>query len=306
MQTMENNLSKWRDGLTQTRRSTFGKIAAFFGASEISADSWEELESLFIQADIGVKTSLELLERIQARVEREGLIKTEDLRAAVEQELFSRLITPPELIWNQNPSVILIAGVNGSGKTTTLAKLGNYFQDQGLDVLFAAADTYRAAAVEQIQVWGDRLGIPVVAGQKDGDPGAVVYDSVQAAISRKKDLLLIDTAGRLHTRYNLMEELKKVYRAAGKALPGAPQACWLVMDATTGQNALHQAQAFKKAIPLDGIILAKLDSSAKGGMVFAIQAELGLPILFAGLGEQPQDLVPFKPEAFITGILNTG
>jgi len=303
---MENNLSKWRDGLTQTRRSTFGKIAAFFGASEISADSWEELESLFIQADIGVKTSLELLERIQARVEREGLIKTEDLRAAVEQELFSRLITPPELIWNQNPSVILIAGVNGSGKTTTLAKLGNYFQDQGLDVLFAAADTYRAAAVEQIQVWGDRLGIPVVAGQKDGDPGAVVYDSVQAAISRKKDLLLIDTAGRLHTRYNLMEELKKVYRAAGKALPGAPQACWLVMDATTGQNALHQAQAFKKAIPLDGIILAKLDSSAKGGMVFAIQAELGLPILFAGLGEQPQDLVPFKPEAFITGILNTG
>ena len=306
MQTMENNLSKWRDGLTQTRKSTFGKIAAFFGASEIRDESWEELESLFIQADIGVKTSLALLERIQARVEREGLIKTEDLRAAVEQELLSRLITPPELVWNQSPSVILIAGVNGSGKTTTLAKLGKYFQDQGLDILFAAADTYRAAAVEQIQVWGDRLDIPVIAGQKDGDPGAVVYDSVQAAISRKKDLLLIDTAGRLHTRYNLMEELKKVYRVAGKALPGAPQACWLVMDATTGQNALHQAQAFKEAIPLDGIILAKLDSSAKGGMVFAIQAELGLPILFAGLGEQPQDLVPFNPEAFITGILDTG
>jgi fused signal recognition particle receptor len=303
MQTMENNLSKWKAGLTQTRKSTFGKIAAFFGASEIRDDSWEELESLFIQADIGVKTSLELLERIQARVERDGLIKTEDLRAAVEQELLSRLITPPELIWNQSPSVILIAGVNGSGKTTTLAKLGKYFQDQGLEVLFAAADTYRAAAVEQIQVWGERLDIPVIAGQKDGDPGAVVYDSVQAAISRKKDLLLIDTAGRLHTRYNLMEELKKVYRVAGKALPGAPQACWLVMDATTGQNALHQAQAFKEAIPLDGIILAKLDSSAKGGMVFAIQAELELPILFAGLGEQPQDLVPFNPEAFITGIL---
>ena len=306
MQTMENNLSKWRDGLTQTRKSTFGKIAAFFGASEIRDESWEELESLFIQADIGVKTSLELLERIQARVERDGLIKTEDLRAAVEQELLSRLITPPELVWNQSPSVILIAGVNGSGKTTTLAKLGKYFQDQGLDILFAAADTYRAAAVEQIQVWGDRLDIPVIAGQKDGDPGAVVYDSVQAAISRKKDLLLIDTAGRLHTRYNLMEELKKVHRVAGKALPGAPQACWLVMDATTGQNALHQAQAFKEAIPLDGIILAKLDSSAKGGMVFAIQAELELPILFAGLGEQPQDLVPFNPEAFITGILDTG
>jgi len=301
---MENNLNKWKNGLSQTRKSTFGKIAAFFGASEITPDTWEELEALFIQADIGVKTSLDLLDVLQTQVKQEGLIRTEDLRMAVAQELKSRLIAPPNLTWENNPFVILVVGVNGSGKTTTLAKLGTKFQNQGKSVLFTAADTYRAAAVEQIQAWGKRLKIPVIAGQKDGDPGAVVYDGVQAAVARKKDVLLIDTAGRLHTRYNLMEELKKIHRVAGKALKGAPHACWLVMDATTGQNALHQAQAFKEAIPLDGIILAKLDSSAKGGMVFAIQENLGLPILFAGIGEGPGDLIPFNPEAYVAGLLN--
>ena len=306
MQAMENTLGKWKNGLSQTRKSTFGKIAAFFGATEISEDTWAELESLFIQADIGVETSLELLDRVRSRVEQLGLIRTEELRQEVEQELRSRLISPPELAWNQKPSVILIVGVNGSGKTTTLAKLGIKFKAEGYNVLFAAADTYRAAAIEQIQIWGERLDIPVIAGQKGGDPGAVVYDGVQAAISRNKDILLIDTAGRLHTRYNLMEELKKIHRVAGKALAGAPHATWLVMDATTGQNALHQAQAFKEAIPLDGIILAKLDSSAKGGMVFAIQEKLGLPVLFAGLGEKPEDLMTFNPEGFINGLLDQG
>jgi fused signal recognition particle receptor len=306
MQAMENTLSKWRNGLSQTRKSTFGKIAAFFGASEISKGTWAELEALLIQADLGVKTSLELLDRVRSQVEQQGLIRTDELRQVIEQELRSRLISPPELTWNHKPSVILIVGVNGSGKTTALAKLGVKFQAQGFSVLFAAADTYRAAAVEQIQAWGERLDIPVVAGQKNGDPGAVVYDGIQAAISRNKDILIIDTAGRLHTRYNLMEELKKIHRVAGKALAGAPHATWLVMDATTGQNALHQAQAFKEAIPLDGIILAKLDSSAKGGMVFAIQEKLGLPILFAGLGEQPEDLMTFNPEAFINGLLSQG
>jgi fused signal recognition particle receptor len=198
----------------------------------------------------------------------------------------------------------MVAGVNVSGKTTTLAKLAKHFQDQGLQVQLAAADTYRAAAVEQLQIWGERLDIPVVSGQQNGDPGAVVYDGIQSAVARNKDLLLVDTAGRLHTRYNLMEELKKIYRVAGKALPGAPHACWLVMDATTGQNALHQAASFQEAIPLDGVILAKLDSSAKGGMVFAVQGTLGLPILYAGLGERPEDLAPFNPEAFIDGILS--
>jgi fused signal recognition particle receptor len=158
--------------------------------------------------------------------------------------------------------------------------------------------------VEQLQIWGERLKIPVISGQQNGDPGAVVYDGIQAAQARKKDLVLIDTAGRLHTRYNLMEELKKVHRVAGKALPGAPQECWLVMDATTGQNALQQARTFQEAIPLTGIVLAKLDSSAKGGLAFAIQDQLGIPILFAGLGESPEDLMAFDPESFVDSILS--
>jgi fused signal recognition particle receptor len=195
-------------------------------------------------------------------------------------------------------------GVNGSGKTTTAAKLGQRFASQGKSVLFGAADTFRAAAVDQLQVWGDRLGIPVVSGQPESDPGAAAYSTVQAGISRQIDLVLIDTAGRLHTRYNLMEELKKVYRVVGKAMSGAPQAVWLVLDATTGQNALHQARAFRDAVAVTGVVLAKLDLSSRGGMAFAIQRELGLPILYAGLGENPDDLQPFDPDAFIEGILS--
>jgi fused signal recognition particle receptor len=207
------------------------------------------------------------------------------------------------LDWQAHPSIILLVGVNGSGKTTTAAKLGRRFADQGQRVLLVAADTFRAAAVDQLQVWAERLGIPILAGQMGSDPGAVVYDGIQSALAKGTDLVLVDTAGRLHTRYNLMEELKKVQRVAGKALAGAPHAVWLVLDATTGQNALVQARAFKEAVGVTGIILAKLDSSARGGMAFAIQRELGLPILFAGLGEKAEDLTPFDPDAFVKGIL---
>lgn len=304
MQTMENNLEKWKVGLSKTRKSTFGKIATFFGASEITPDTWVELEDLFIQSDLGAQTSLEIIDRLKTRCENEGVIHSDELNGLIIDELTSRLIAPPEFQIKEKPQVILIAGVNGSGKTTAIAKLGKFYQDQGFNVQFIAADTYRAAAVEQLQIWGERLNIPVTAGQQNGDPGAVVYDGLQSAVSRNKDLVLIDTAGRLHTSYNLMEELKKVHRVAGKALPAAPHHCWLVMDATTGQNALHQAESFHETIPLDGIILAKLDSSAKGGMAFAIQDKLGLPILFAGLGENPEDLVPFDPVSFVANIIN--
>jgi fused signal recognition particle receptor len=203
-----------------------------------------------------------------------------------------------------HPAVILLVGVNGSGKTTTAAKLGKQFVLQGKKVLLAAADTFRAAAVDQLQVWAEKLNLPIITGQPDADPGAVAYDAVQAALARKMDILLVDTAGRLHTRYNLMEELKKVHRVVGKAMPGAPQATWLVLDATTGQNALQQAKAFKEAVQVTGIILAKLDSSARGGMAFAIQKELGLPILYVGLGEKPEDLQVFDREAFVSSILS--
>jgi fused signal recognition particle receptor len=218
--------------------------------------------------------------------------------------LRSRLLSASPLSFETKPSVILLVGVNGSGKTTTAAKLGRRFMNDGKSVLFAAADTFRAAAVNQLQVWGDRLGVDVIAGAPESDPGAVAFNAVQAGVARGVDIVLIDTAGRLHTRYNLMEELKKVHRVIGRALSGAPHYVWLVLDATTGQNALNQARAFKDAVRIDSVILAKLDSSARGGMAFAIQHELGLPILFAGLGEKPEDLVPFDPEAFVDGIIS--
>jgi fused signal recognition particle receptor len=303
MQAMENNRQKWIHGLTKTRKSAFARIAGVFGASEINNETWNELEGLLIQADLGVQTSLLIISHVKDRVAREGIIRVEDLHLVLQEELRKRLIQPPAINWQTGPNVVLIVGVNGSGKTTTIAKLGQHFQEQGKKILFVAADTFRAAAVEQLQIWGERLDIPVVAGQQDGDPGAVVYDGIQSALARNSDLVLIDTAGRLHTRYNLMEELKKIHRVSGKALAGAPHSSWLVLDATTGQNALQQAESFLKVIPLNGVILAKLDSSAKGGMAFAIQEKLNLPIYFAGLGEQSRDLEPFNPDLFVSGIL---
>lgn len=296
--------NKWIEGLNRTSKVAFGRLATLFGATDISAETWDDLEAILIQADLGVETTESILSSLQATVNREGLTKTDELQASLRAELIHRLDAPPALDLNRHtPAIVLVVGVNGSGKTTTIAKLGRQFAMQGKKVLLAAADTYRAAAVDQLQVWGDRLNLPVIAGQPEGDPGAVAYDAVQAALSRKMDIVLIDTAGRLHTRFNLMEELKKVYRVVGKALPGAPHATWLVLDATTGQNALQQARAFKETAHVTGIILAKLDSSAKGGMAFAIQKELGLPILYAGLGERPEDLQLFDREAFVDGVL---
>jgi fused signal recognition particle receptor len=300
---MVNIFNKWKEGLARTSRAAIGQIATLFGATEITDEIWDDLEALLIQADVGVETTVEVLDKLEDRVEKEGLTRTDQLRAGLREELRSRLDTPPLLQFSDRPTVILIVGVNGSGKTTTIAKLGLRFTQEGKSVILGAADTFRAAAVDQLEVWANRLNLPVISGQAGGDAGAVAYDSVQAAISRKTDVLLIDTAGRLHTRFNLMEELKKVHRVVGRALPGAPHQVWLVMDATTGQNALQQARAFKDAVKVTGVILAKLDSSARGGMAFAIQRELGLPILFAGLGEKSEDLTPFDPEGFIDGIL---
>jgi len=303
---MEDMLSRWRSGLAKTSKATFGRIAGMLGATEITPDTWDELEALLVQADLGIETATEIIESLQRTVRTEGLTHSDELGHAIRAELRQRLAEPPTVSWTEHPSVLLVVGVNGSGKTTTIAKLGKRFQEQGETVLFGAADTFRAAAVDQLQVWGDRLGVHVVAGAPESDPGAVAFNAVQAGEARKADLVIIDTAGRLHTRFNLMEELKKVYRVVGKARPGAPHAVWLVLDATTGQNALHQARAFKEAVNVTGVILAKLDSSARGGMAFAIKRELGLPILFAGLGERADDLQPFDPDAFIEGILATG
>ena len=301
---MADVFAKWRNGLAKTSKTAFGRLATFLGATEITQETWDDLETLLIQADVGIETTSEILASLRRSVQDQGLTRSEEPSDAFRAELRSRLDPVPALHWKDKPSVIMVAGVNGSGKTTTIAKLAQRFQSEGKTLLFGAADTFRAAAVDQLQVWGDRLQVDVIAGAPESDPGAVAFSAVQSGAARNMDFVIIDTAGRLHTRFNLMEELKKVQRVIGKALPGAPHAVWLVLDATTGQNALQQAKAFKEAVGVTGVILSKLDSSARGGMAFAIQRELGLPILFAGLGEQPEDLIPFDPDAFVRGILS--
>ncbi|PKO18310.1 MAG: signal recognition particle-docking protein FtsY [Chloroflexi bacterium HGW-Chloroflexi-10] len=302
---MADLFNKWFSGLEKTRKVAFGRISNMFGATEVTVQTWDELEAMMVQADMGIETTQQIILSLMKTVDREGITRSDELREYFKKELLSRLILPqfPNLA-EFHPAVIMVVGVNGSGKTTTLAKLGQKFKKQNKKILFAAADTFRAAAVDQLQVWADRLNIPVIAGQPDGDPGAVAFDAVQAGVARGMDMVFIDTAGRLHTRFNLMEELKKVDRVVRKALPGAPHATWLVLDATTGQNALMQARAFKDAVNINGVILTKLDSSAKGGMAFAIQKELNVPIFYAGLGEKPEDLQEFNPEEFVNSLLS--
>jgi fused signal recognition particle receptor len=300
---MNSLFSKWRDGLSRTSKATFGQIVTLLGTSEITDETWDDLEALLIQADLGLETTASILESLKRTTRTEGLTRANELTTALKQDLRSRLSMPSPLNFDQRPTIILVVGVNGSGKTTTIAKLSARFHALGKKILLGAADTFRAAAVDQLQVWGDRLGVEVIAGAPESDPGAVAFSAVQAGVARGVDIIMIDTAGRLHTRFNLMEELKKVYRVVGKAHAGAPHEVWLVLDATTGQNALQQARSFKEAVKVTGVILSKLDSSARGGMAFAIQRELGLPILFAGLGEKPEDLTPFDADAFIDGIL---
>ena len=301
---MADILNRWKNGLLRTSKATFGRVASMLGATEINSDFWDDLEAIFIQADMGIATSQSIIASLQKSVLDEGMTRTTEFKPVLEKELRSRLGEKVNLEFNAKPFVIFLVGVNGSGKTTSIAKLGHQYAKSGKKVQLVAADTFRAAAVDQLQIWADRLELPIIAGQPGSDPGAVVFDAIQSAVAKGADIVLVDTAGRLHTRYNLMEELKKVVRVAGKALNGAPHATWLVLDATTGQNALSQAKAFKEAVHVTGVILAKLDSSAKGGMAFAIQRELNLPILFAGLGESMDDMQIFDPDIFIQSIIN--
>lgn len=301
-----NFFTKWLKGLDKTRKQTFSRLASVFGTNEISDETWDELEEILLQADTGVETTESIIDNMKKATEEEGYTKASELTDALQKELRSRLKTPEDpmiTIDRARPFVILMVGVNGSGKTTTAAKLAKQYKDAGKKVMLAAADTFRAAAIDQLQEWGNRLNVPVIAGVEGGDSAAVAYDATTAAVARGIDVLIIDTAGRLQSRYNLMEELKKVYRVTAKAVYGAPNAVWIVLDATTGQNAMSQAKAFKEAVKVDGVILSKLDTSAKGGMAFSIAGELGLPIIYAGLGEKPDDLMVFDPDNFIDGIL---
>ncbi len=289
--------------LTKTRNTIFSRIASVLGASEVTAETWDDLEAMLIQADLGVETTLYLLERLKRRAREEAILRADRLQSTLTAELRAMLPDPPPLNLGHAPlEVILIVGVNGSGKTTSIGKLAAYYKRNGRRVLLAAADTFRAAAMDQLRIWGERAGCDVVAGPEGGDPGAIVYDALQAARSRSFDLLIADTAGRLHTRTNLMEELRKVRRVTSRALEGAPHETLLVIDATTGQNALSQARHFQEAVEVSGVVLAKLDSTARGGMVFAIAHQLGLPVRFVGTGERMDDLVPFDPDAFVRGL----
>jgi len=294
---------KIRDSLTKTRRSFFGQISSLLGG-EITEETWEDLEALLVQADVGVSTTIMLVDRLRDQVNSGKARTASDLEDLLKQELLALLGNPPPMTIDEPRllTVVLVVGVNGSGKTTSIAKLAHYYQKRGRKVLLAAADTFRAAAIDQLKIWGERIGVPVISHQPGADPGAVVYDSIRASQSRKADLLIIDTAGRLHTKYNLMEELRKLHGVAQKRVHAAPHETLLVLDATTGQNALSQARHFKEAVNVTGVIVAKLDGTAKGGVVFAIAHELGVPVRFVGTGETVDDLAEFDPEAFVEGL----
>lgn len=266
---------------------------------------WDELEEVLIMADCGAATTEALLESVKARAKKEGARDPEAVRLVLRDEMVALLTSaegPADEV-EHRPEVVLVVGVNGVGKTTTIAKLANVYARDGKKVILAAADTFRAAATEQLKVWGERIGVDVVAHKSGADPGAVVFDAVEAAWARGADLLIIDTAGRLHTKTNLMEELRKLHRIVQRKDATAPHEVLLVLDATTGQNGLQQAKAFTDAVSLTGTVLTKLDGTAKGGIVFAIVDQLGIPVRFIGTGEKADDLAPFDPAYFVDALL---
>jgi fused signal recognition particle receptor len=291
---------KFKEGLLKTHHKLAHEIKRIVTASpKLTAGGLEELEAALIAADLGTAMTAQIVAAVKHSYEtqgRAGLDVFAIARAEVERSLAS-----PKADLRQQPeglTVVSLVGVNGTGKTTTAAKLAHLVQARGQTALLAACDTFRAAAVEQLKLWGERLHVPVIAGAHGADPASVAHDGIAAALARKADYLFVDTAGRMHTRHNLMQELQKVHRVMQKKLPGAPHETLLVLDASTGMNALAQAREFHKAVPLTGLVITKLDGTSKGGMVVAIQRELGLPVKFIGLGEKPDDLQPFDPRQF--------
>ena len=286
-------------------RQLFGRVSEAFEADEeISDELWDELEETLITGDVGVQTTDKLMAALRQRAQAEGMTHASQLRAALKEELELMLGEPEPLVFSDTSpiSVYLVVGVNGVGKTTSIAKLANVLKKQKHRVMLAAGDTFRAAAIEQLRAWGERVGVPVISHQHGADPGAVVFDAMQAAQARGSDVLIVDTAGRLHTKFNLMSELKKIVGVLQRYDPEAPHEVLLVMDATTGQNGFLQAKQFVEDAGVSGVILTKLDGTARGGIVFAIAAELGLPIKYIGTGEQAGDLEPFEPREFVDAL----
>lgn len=302
---MSDFVNKTQLGLRRSQETWFSKIARLFDRVTVEDETWDELEELLIAADVGVTTTHKLIGIVKKRAKEEKLSQGEQVRAVLKAEMIKLLMvdTPGRDFSSQgSPQVILVVGVNGSGKTTSIAKLAHKFKNEGKRVILAAADTFRAAAIDQLKHWGERVGVDVIAHLPGADPGAVVFDAIQAAQSRRADVVIIDTAGRLHTKFNLMEELKKIKRVAGRY--HVPENVLLVIDATTGQNGLAQARHFTEAVGVNGIFLAKLDGTAKGGIVLAICDELKIPITYIGTGEHLDDLAPFDAANFVEAIFS--
>lgn len=294
-----------KQGLSKTSDALVGGIdRLLLGKKVIDADTLEELEEILISADIGVATTVELVRGLEQKLKRDELKDGEALRRALKEDILARLepYAKPLAPGGQKPFVILVIGVNGVGKTTTIGKLASRYALEGKKVLIAAADTFRAAAADQLAVWADRAGVDIVRHKEGADPSAVVFDGCKAAIARGADIMIVDTAGRLHTKVNLMEELKKIYRIIGREIPGSPHETLLVLDAGTGQNAISQAKLFKEASAVSGIALTKLDGTAKGGVVVAVCSELKLPLRFIGIGESIEDLRDFEPRQFVDAL----
>jgi fused signal recognition particle receptor len=298
-------LDRLKAGIEKTRTGFVEKLEdALSGKKEIDADVLDELEYALITADIGVKTTQEILEEIRLRVDRKQLGDTQELKGLIREHLLEVLQANDRPVPRvaEPPAVVMVVGVNGAGKTTTIGKLAQRFKDEGRTVLLCAADTFRAAAIEQLEIWGTRTNTDVIRQKTGADPSAVLFDALQAARARKVDYVIVDTAGRLHTKENLMAELEKMRRTTQKVIPSAPHEVLLVLDATTGQNGLEQARKFTETSGVTGIVLTKLDGTAKGGVIVAITRELGLPIRYVGVGEQVGDLLPFDPETFIDSL----
>ena len=294
---------KLKAGLAKTKNALFGRLDQLFhGFSKVDEDMLEELEEVLITADVGVGPTEKIIDGLRGKIRAEKITEPEKVKTALEEILVSMIGEGEPLVLETKPSVILVIGVNGVGKTTSIAKIANLLKSEGKSVILAAADTFRAAAVDQLKIWADRVGVDIISHGEGSDPAAVVFDAVNAAKSRHSDVLIIDTAGRLHNKKNLMDELAKINRVVDRELPGCSRETLLVLDATTGQNAVSQAKEFRNSAPLTGLVLTKLDGTAKGGIVFSIREELGIPVKFICVGEQVDDLQYFKAGEFVSAL----
>lgn len=296
---------KLKEKLTKTKQTIVEKIEAIVPIGrKIDETTIDEIEEILISSDVGVNATEQIIEVLRKRVKEGALKDYEDLKALLKSELYKLIENDTSLNLISKPSVILVVGVNGVGKTTTIGKLGYKFRQEGKSVVFAAADTFRAAAIEQLEVWANRVGADLIKHKSGSDPAAVAFDALEHAKSKNKDIVIVDTAGRLHTKFPLMEELKKINRVMKKSIPEAPHESLLILDATTGQNAIRQAQIFNEAVGLTGVVVTKLDGTAKGGVIFAIKKEIGVPIKLIGIGEGVEDLKDFNPKEFVNALFD--